>query len=179
MSVLTFGKHKGSDISSVPSEYLEWGANKLESPKWRKEFEAELIRRNKEQKEKELYIKANIDSQEVWDLLVKEAEKELYEEEDFSLENDCQYDGRLITQKEIDDLAKEKLAKYKAEEELSRIEVEILKVLGCDKNMLSRIESAYWNDELSQKNFAQKEKFEAAVAYCEKKSNLLSQIHSC
>ena len=178
MTVITFGKHKGSDISSVPSEYLEWGGSKLDSPFWKNQFEAELKRRNKQEKEKDLYIKANIDSQEVWDLLVKEAEKELYEEEDFDLENDCQYDGRVITQKEIDDLAKEKLAKYKAEEELTHIETEILKTLGCDKNMLSRIESAYWNDELSQKNFAQKEKFEAATKYCERKASLLEQIYS-
>ena len=178
MAVLTFGKHKGSDISSVPSEYLEWGASKLDSPSWRNQFEIELKRRNQEQIEKDAFIKANIDSQEVWDLLVKEAEKELYEEEDFSLENDCQYDGRVITQKEIDGLAKEKLSKYKAEKELAHIETEILKKLGCDKNMLSRIESAYWNDELSQKNFAKKEKFDAATKYCERKADLLSQIHS-
>lgn len=174
---LTFGKYKGSELAQVPTDYLEWGANKLDSPKWRKEFESELSRRNKEQKEKDIYIKANIDSQEVWEMLVKEAEKELYEEEDFSLENDCQYDGRVITQKEIDDLAKEKLAAYKAEIELEKIDAEFMKKWKVTQSQINEIQEAYWNDEL-ERLCSNSDRYQAANELATKRSDLIEKIRA-
>ncbi|MCB0087942.1 MAG: hypothetical protein KDE54_08515 [Caldilineaceae bacterium] len=44
-STITFGKHKGftpEQLKRMDSDYLRWGANNLNSPKWRKEFQEAL-----------------------------------------------------------------------------------------------------------------------------------------
>lgn len=172
MTVLTFGKHKGTDIFSVPSEYLEWGASKLEHPKWRQEFESELKRRNQQKKEKESFVKANIDSQEVWDLLLLQAEKELYEEEDFSIENDCQYDGRIITQKEIEKLAKEKLAEYKSEVAIENLKREYEGREGLNFALLNKIEDVHYSHGLERSQFSSSERYQVACEYIRKLTEL-------
>jgi uncharacterized protein (DUF3820 family) len=39
--ILNFGRYKGTDIKTLPIEYLEWGTARLESPKWQKAFREE------------------------------------------------------------------------------------------------------------------------------------------
>ena len=175
MSVLTFGKHKGNDIEDVPTDYLQWGASKLDSPKWKKEFSDELARRKKQEKDRELKILANPDSEEILNKLIKEAEIEIEREISAS---GCghEYDRFNISQ-EAEDRAKAKISSIKAKKELKIAEEEILKLLGCDKKILDRIEYAWSMDELSQKNFAKEEKYLAAIEYCKKKSDLLEIVY--
>jgi len=172
---LTFGKHKGNELSQVPTDYLEWGANKLESLKWKKEFSNELARRKSEEKKLELKILTNPDSEEIFNKLVQEAEIEI-EREISNSGCEHEYDRFNISQ-EAENRAKSKIATIKAKKELKIAEEEILKTLGCDKKMLDRIEYAWSMDELSQKNFAKEEKYLAAVEYCKKKSDLLEIIY--
>lgn len=172
---LTFGKHKGSHIEDVPADYLEWGVSKLESLKWKKEFSDELARRKNEEKAQELKILSNPDSEEIFNKLAREAEIEI-EREISNSGCEHEYDRFNISQ-EAEDRAKAKISSIKAKKELKTSEEEILKVLGCDKKMLDRIEYAWSMDELSQKNFAKEEKYLAAVEYCKKKSDLLEIIY--
>ncbi|MFM6725697.1 MAG: hypothetical protein ACKPJF_14830 [Dolichospermum sp.] len=176
MSVLTFGKHKGSDLKDIPSEYLEWGAGKLDSPKWRKEFEQELSRRRSEKRRNYEWIKQNINSPDVWVLLLKEAEKELNDEEEYALEIDCQYDGRIISQKEVEELAKEKLAKYQAEIDLEVLEKSFLDKWGLSKKDIAAIQDAWFCDSLQQV-CSSDEKFVAANEFATKRNDLICSIN--
>jgi len=45
--VVTFGKHKGTDIKDVPEGYLKWGSENLSNGNWKKVFINELDRRTK------------------------------------------------------------------------------------------------------------------------------------
>ena len=104
MNTLTFGKHKGQDIKDVPLKYLEWGSNKLQSIKWKKQFNTDIQRRQAEDDAKEAFILENIDSQEVWDLLVMESASELYEKD---------YRSQCVSiQCEIRKIAERKLLMY-------------------------------------------------------------------
>jgi hypothetical protein len=172
---LTFGKYKGDDIKDVPTEYLQWGSSKLDSPKWKKEFSDELNRRKNEEKAQELKILADPDSEEIFNKLVSEAEIEI-EREISASGCEHEYDRFNISQ-EAENRAKAKIAAIKAKKELENKELEILKFLGCDKKMLDRIEYAWSMDELNKGNFAKEEKYNAAIEYCKKKSDLLEVIY--
>lgn len=45
--LLTFGKHKGSPLCDVPTDYLLWGRDNLSQMHWRKVFDGELVKRGK------------------------------------------------------------------------------------------------------------------------------------
>jgi ABC-type oligopeptide transport system substrate-binding subunit len=175
MTTLTFGKHKGTDIKNIPTEYLEWGSSKLDSPKWKKEFQTELDRRNSEEKQKETFIKANINSPEIREMLIKEAEQELIDEENYSLENDCQYDGRIITQAEIEKLADEKLSKYQTEVQLEKLDTEFIQKWGVNQSQINKLQDAFWNDELVR-NCSTPERLKAAKELCVRRDALLDKI---
>ncbi|MBD2364500.1 DUF3820 family protein [Anabaena minutissima FACHB-250] len=178
MTKITFGKHKGTEVSDLPTDYLEWGSEKLDSPKWRKEFEAELKRRNDESKKRKSFIKQNVDSEEVWQMLVKEAEKELWDEEEDALENDVQYDGRVITQSEIETLAKEKLQKYQAEVELEKLDTEFMEKWGVNKSHIDKIQNIFWSDELRPSMFSSHALYEASCELVKKRDELIGKMYS-
>ena len=103
--IITFGKYKDTNLSDIPLDYLEWGVNKLQSIKWRKQFDAEIQRRQAEDDAKEAFILENIDSQEVWELLLMESASELYEKD---------YRSQCVSiQREIRKIAQRKLLIYK------------------------------------------------------------------
>lgn len=103
--IVTFGKYKNTSLSDIPLDYLKWGVNKLQSIKWRKQFDAEIQRRQAEDDAKEAFILENIDSQEVWELLLMESASELYEKD---------YRSQCVSiQREIRKIAQRKLLIYK------------------------------------------------------------------
>lgn len=168
---ITFGKYKGTDISAIPTDYLEWGVDKLESPKWRQEFETELKRRNDEIKKQEDFIKQNIGSDKAWQILIKEAEAELAPSDD---ENDY----RIIRQSDIEALAKEKLQKYQAEVELEKLDSDFMKKWGVNKSQIDKIQDEFWSDGLKPSMFSSQEKYEAACELATKRDNLIGKIYS-
>ena len=177
MPTLTFGKHKGTEIKNVPTDYLEWGSSKLDSPKWRNVFQTELDRRNSEEKQKETFIKTNISSPEIREMLIKEAEQELAEEENFSLDNDVQYDGRIITQAEIEELADAKLAKYQAKVQLEKLDTEFIQKWGVSQSQINKLQDAFWNDEL-ERNCSTPERLKVARELCVSRDVLLGKIYN-
>jgi len=170
---LTFGKHKGADIKDVPLEYLEWGSNKLESPKLKKQFKEEIKRRLDENTTKEKFILENIDSPEVWEMLISEVEAELWQQEINSNAINCQYDSRTITQKEVNDLANEKLAKYKKKIQLSQLDADFKHKWDLSDKQMNTLISAI---DINQKMFSTEEKYLSAVEYIEARNELLWQI---
>jgi hypothetical protein len=173
MTTLTFGKHKGTDIKNVPLEYLEWGSSKLESPKLKKQFKEEIKRRQDENTTKERFILENIDSPEVWEMLISEVEAELWQQEINSNAVNCQYDGRTITQKEVNNLANEKLAKYKKKIQLSQLDADFKVKWNLSDKQMNTLLSAF---EINQKMFSTEEKYLSAVEYIEARNELLWQI---
>ncbi len=173
MTILTFGKYKNTDIKNVPLEYLEWGSNKLESPKLKKLFLDEIKRRQDENTTKEKYILENIDSPEIWEMLLREAEAKLWQEEINSNVLNCQYDSRVITQKEVNDLANKKLAKYKKKIELSQLDTDFKVKWNLSDKQMEMLTTSF---DLNRKMFSTEEKFLSAVEYIEARDELLWQI---
>jgi hypothetical protein len=163
--ILNFGKYKGSEIKHLPIEYLEWGAKRLEVPKWQKAFECEIERRRDESKRKDQEIMKNIDSQETWELLIKEAENELWDPFD--------PDGCYLTQKDVDTLATKKLTRYRKKIELDNLDNVFLKKWNLSQVQLDKIQSEI---ELSRRMFSTEEKYLAAVRYIEKRNDLICEI---
>lgn len=163
--ILNFGKYKGSDIKDVPIEYLEWGAARLEAPKWKKEFNSEIQRRRAEAKVREQEIINNIDSPQVWELMIKEAENELWDPFD--------PDGYYITHKEVEDLANQKLTRYRKKNELNNLDNEFVQKWNLTQNQLDKIHSEI---ELNQGMFSSEDKYLSAVEYIEKRNNLIWEI---
>lgn len=172
MTTLTFGKHKGTDIKNVPLEYLEWGSNKLESPKLKKQFKDEIKRRLDENTIKEKYILENIDSPEVWEMLISEVEAELWQQEINANAVNCQYDSQAITE-EVNDLADEKLAKYKKKIQLSQLDADFKVKWNLSDKQMNTLISAI---DINQKMFSTEEKYLSAVEYIEARNELLWQI---
>lgn len=168
MVTLTFGKYKGTDIENIPDDYLEWGIERLDSPKWRKEFELELKRRKNETQKRDTFIKQNINTNEAWQMLVKEAESELSDDED---------DYRIVRQSDIDALAKEKLQKYQAEIELEQLDTEFMNQWGVTKTQVNKIQNEYWNGGLEQRMFTNQAKYKAACELAEKRNDLIGKIY--
>lgn len=163
---LTFGKHKNEDISDIPTEYLEWGALKLDSPKWREAFASEIKRRRNDALEKKAYIKANIDTQEILDLLYEEAEKELFLGDD-------EDDVMRITSKDVQRLFEEKLARVKAEIELEKLEAAFCSKWGITEKQLNLINNLSFSDELTPDKFSTTEKYESACRYLQAREDLM------
>ena len=159
--IISFGKYKGFHIKDIPTEYLEWGANKLEGPK-KKQFQNELQRRRDEAKIKEQKIIDNIDSPETWDLIVKEVESELW---GFDPEN-----GYDLTHDQIIKLARERLIRYKKKIELNNLDNEFVQKWNLSQKQLDLIHSEF---QLNRKNFSTEEKYLAAVEYMEKRNDLI------
>ena len=163
MTKLTFGKHKNEDIANVPTAYLEWGASKLDSPRWREAFLLELKKRKQEKDKKAAYIQANINTQEVLDLLYKEAEKELFlDDEDMR-----------ISKKDVQRLFDEKVNRVKAEIELEKLDAEFCSKWGITEKQLSLIHDLSFHDELTPKKFSTTEKYKAACEYLQAREDLL------
>jgi hypothetical protein len=156
---LTFGKHKGTDIKNVPLEYLEWGSNKLESPKLKKQFKDEIKRRQDENTTKERFILENIDSPEIWEMLISEVEAELWQQE--------------INANAVNNLANEKLAKYKKKIQLSQLDADFKVKWNLSDKQINTLLSAF---EINQKMFSTEEKYLSAVEYIEARNELLWQI---
>jgi hypothetical protein len=165
MTKLTFGKHKNEDIANIPAEYLEWGALKLDSPKWREAFASEIKRRRDEEKEKKAYIKANIDTQEVLNLLYEEAEKELFLGDEDEV--------MRTSKKDVQRLFEEKLARAKAEIELEKLEAEFCSKWGITSHQLNLIHNLSFSDELTPDKFSTIEKYESACKYLQAREDLM------
>jgi len=171
MTKLTFGKHKGTDIASVPTEYLEWGESKLDSPKWREAFASEIKRRRDEEKEKKAYIKNNIHTQEVLDLLYEEAEKELFLGDD-------EDEVMKVTSKDVQRLFTEKVNRVKAEIELEKLDAQFCSKWGITEKQLNLIHDLSFSDELTPKRFSTIEKYESACEYLQAREDLLGIMWS-
>jgi hypothetical protein len=158
MTKLTFGKHKGTDIASVPTEYLEWGASKLDSPRWREAFTLELKKRKQEKDKKAAYIKANIGEQEVLDLLFAEAEKELFLSDD-------EDEVMRITSKDVQQRFEEKLNRVKAEIELEKLNAQFCSEWGITEEQLNLIHNLSFHDEIKPDKFSTRERYKSACEY--------------
>jgi hypothetical protein len=171
MTKLTFGKHKNEDIANVPTEYLEWGASKLDSPKWKTAFALELKKRQQEKDKKAAYIKDNIDTQEVLDLLYEEAEKELFLGDD-------EDEVMRITSKDVQRLFTEKVNRVKAEIELEKLDAQFCSKWGITEKQLNLIHDLSFSDELTPKRFSTIEKYESACEYLQAREDLLGIMWS-
>lgn len=178
MKEITFGKYKGSKINDLPTDYLEWGVKRLDSDNWRYEFSLELKRRKNENKKRESWIKANVNSPEVWQTLIKDAENELQQEESILIETDCQYDGRIVTQTEIEQLAKKKLQKYQAEIQLEKLDAEFIKQWQVTQTQINKIQDEFWTYGLQQHMFSSKEKYDTACKLAQQRDDLIKQMYS-
>lgn len=164
MTVLTFGKHKGSDLSEVPKDYLEWGVSKLDSPKWRKEFQNELDRRKNETK----YL---LDTDP--DRLLKKLEKEALRGISQEMEGyEHEYD-RVDIYSEAENRANSKLKALQADKALEQLKIEYAGLLGIDLKRMDKMEQTYLCDQLSRKNFQTENKYKLAMEYFKKKDALL------
>ena len=166
MTTVTFGKHKGTEIINVPTDYLVWGSSKLDSPKWRNVFQTELDRRKQE-------TKSLLDSNP--DELLKKLEAEALRDIQAEIANsgaEHEYD-RFDEYGEAENRAKTKLSAMQADKAMKDLKIEYAGLLGVDLKMMSRLENAYFNDELSRSNFGSVEKYNLAMDYFKKKDALL------
>ena len=164
MTVLTFGKHKGSDLSEVPTNYLEWGVSKLDSPKWRKEFQNELDRRKNETQHL-----LNTDPDKLLEKLEKEALRGINQEMEG---NEHEYD-RVDIYTEAENRANSKLKALQADKALKELKIEYADLLGLDLKMMDKMEQTYHCDQLSRSNFQTESKYKLAMEYFKKKDALL------
>lgn len=165
MIILTFGKHKGSDITSVPADYLKWGVSKLDSPRWRNAFQTELNRRDAET---QALLNTNPD-----ELLKKLEAEELSNIRREIAECEHEYD-RFDEYGEAENRAKRKLEAMQAENAMQALKIEYAGLLGVDLKMMDRMENAYLCDQLSRKNFESERKYNLAMEYFKKKDALLN-----
>lgn len=166
MTTLTFGKHKGSDITTVPADYLEWGSSKLDSPKWRNVFQTELDRRKQET---ESLLDSNPD-----ELLKKLEAEELRDIQREIAESGCEHEyDHFDEYGEAENRAKTKLSALQADKAMKDLKIEYAGLLGVDLKMMDKMENAYLNDQLTRKNFEFERKYNLAMEYFKKKDALL------
>ncbi|MFM6135510.1 MAG: hypothetical protein ACKPCP_15340 [Sphaerospermopsis kisseleviana] len=166
MTVLTFGKHKGSDITTVPADYLKWGVSKLDSPKWRKEFQSELNRRDAET---QALLNTNPD-----ELLKKLEDEELKKLQREIAESGSAHEYEFFDEySEAENRAKRKLEAMQAEKALDALKIEYAGLLTLDLRMMDMMENEYHCDRLSRRNFASEKKYSIAMEYFKKKNALL------
>lgn len=167
MIILTFGKHKGSDITTVPADYLKWGSSKLDSPRWRNAFQTELNRRDAET---QALLNTNPD-----ELLKKLEAEELSNIRREIAESGCEHEyDRFDEYGEAENRAKQKLEAMQAENAMQALKIEYAGLLGVDLKMMDRMENAYLRDQLSRKNFEFERKYNLAMEYFKKKDALLN-----
>lgn len=171
MTVITFGKHKGSNVEDVPTNYLEWGSNKLESPKWRKIFSDELIRRAKIERLERLELIANLDSPEVMEKLIR---KYIIELEVERAESGCEW--------EYDSLDFYGMAKEKALIEIMDLRIEKLQydyqaLLEVDSDKMDKLHELHWRcpDEVRHGKFTTLRRKRLALEYLAKMDELYEQ----
>ena len=169
--IITFGKYKGTELVNIPTNYLEWGIDKLETPKWRKLFLEELKRRNQEEADFQSKVANDPDNEELKKQLYQRFWDE-YEKE--VTDSDCphEYDQYDPT-KEIE----ERVNNYifiaitdKKEAELKNEYSEKLEGM----NNLDKILSYYHADNLTQALFSTPERYKIALEFCQKLDTLFS-----
>lgn len=170
MTVITFGKHKGSNVQDIPASYLEWGSEKLESPKWRKVFSDELSRRAKQEKQEKLEMIADLDNPEILEKLIRKYIIELEVERDNS---GCEW--------EYDNLDFYGMAKEKAMIEIASLRVDKLKyeyqnILETTVDKLELVERIYDDGEFHMAKFSTPEKRRIVTEYLKKRDELLEQL---
>lgn len=170
MTVITFGKHKGSNVQDIPASYLEWGSEKLESPKWRKVFSDELSRRAKQEKQEKLEMIADLDNPEILEKLIRKYIIELEVERDNS---GCEW--------EYDNLDFYGMAKEKAMIEIASLRVDKLKydyqnILETTADKLKLVERIYDDGEFHLAKFSTPEKRRIVTEYLKKRDELLEQL---
>lgn len=166
MAILTFGKYKGSEIKDIPADYLEWGSSKLDSPKLKKEFQAELDRRKQE-------TKTLLDSNSA-ELLKKLEDEELRNIRHEIANSGCEYEYDSFDEHgEAESRAKTKLSAMQAEKAMEDLKIEYASLLSIDLKKMDLIENAYNCECLNRKNFATVEKYDLAMEYFKKKDALL------
>jgi hypothetical protein len=164
MTVLTFGKYKGSDLSEVPTNYLEWGVSKLDSPKWRKEFQNELNRRKNETQH---LLKTDPDR--LLGKLEREALRGIRQEmEGYEHEYD-----RVDIYTEAENRANSKLKALQADKALKELKIQYAGLLGIDLKMMDKMEQTYHCEQLGRSNFQTESKYKLAMEYFKKKDALL------
>lgn len=170
MTTLTFGKYKGSKLSSVPSDYLDWGVNNLDSPKWKSAFKDELSRRkNKEAEEKE-YLKNNLDNPEILQILFNKAIVDINNE---ASNSGCEWEYNSIADT-AQSVAKEDLKKLQTEVAIEKLEKEFA-VLGISTDILKKIEQTHYGIGLEPSQFSSEEKYNLAVEYINKLEKIIDK----
>jgi len=169
--IITFGKHKGSSVEDVPINYLVWGSEKLESPKWRKIFGDELSRRAKQEKEDKLQMMANLDIPEVLEKLIR---KYIIALEVERAESGCEW--------EYDDLDFYGMAKEKALIEIMDLRIEKLEqdyqvLMEVDSDKMRKLHELHWRcpDKLRNGQFSTPERKRLAMEYLAKMDDLYDQ----
>jgi hypothetical protein len=158
---VTFGKHKGQEVSSLPDSYLEWGASNLDSPKWRKAFKDELSSRRSIEKTMRDRLKADFGDEGAlkWfsDRLWDEAETEISE-------SGCEWEYPIDYHEKCVDTGLEAL-KRRLSNELKREEKRAAYLIAypylTDK-IIDAIVSAYNSGYMERENFSSDERFEVA-----------------
>jgi|GEM_PF-3594252 len=168
--ILTFGKYKGSDITTIPDSYLEWGFKNLSSLRWCDAFQAEKLRRQQSQNTlKTLFRQGK--TEEVLQILQSQAQIEIEEEISNS---GCEHEYDISRFDLIDDLVNEKFNKLKFDFLIEDLNNEYIQKLGTTSDMLLRVSSAYFNNELSRDNFGSEEKYLLGIEYCQKLDSIYS-----
>ncbi len=163
---ITFGKHKGTDIINVPTQYLEWGAEKLESLRWREVFDTELKRRHEADKKQLAHLKANINDPSTLDYLVQQKIKEVESEISNS---GCawEYDNFNVHE-EAESRAKEKLEELQIEVAIENLKKEFEGREGLTVELLKKIESVHTDYGLERSQFSSEVKYKLACEYVKK-----------
>jgi hypothetical protein len=164
MTVLTFGKYKGSDLSEVPKDYLEWGVSKLDSSKWRKEFQNELDCRKNETQHL-----LNTDPDKLFGKLEREALSSIHQEMEG---HEHEYD-RVDIYTEAENRANSKLKALQADKALKELKIQYAGLLGIDLKMMDKMEQTYHCEQLGRSNFQTESKYKLAMEYFKKKDALL------
>lgn len=165
---LTFGKHKGEDIENIPESYLEWGVEKLESPKWRSLFQDELNRRGKIEAEFRQQIANDPENPK----LIKQLKNRFWKEYEEEVANSGEYDYCNPTP-EIEEKIKGYILVATTEKQIEELKAEYASLVGGIK-IVEKILSSWINDdfELNPERFSTPEKFKIAQEFIEKYDQL-------
>jgi hypothetical protein len=163
---LTFGKHKGCSIQDIPRSYLEWGVDRLESSKWREEFQKELFRRRDEEKKEIAWIKENLDNPESMEKLTNKFIGELTQE---ITQSGCEWEyENFDVFKEAEELASKRINSLRLEVEIENLKSSYQSLLEFDSEKMSKMEELFYSLKLSRKNFKDPAKYSIAMEYLHK-----------
>ncbi|MFM6134737.1 MAG: hypothetical protein ACKPCP_11325 [Sphaerospermopsis kisseleviana] len=159
MTKVTFGKHQGSDITEIPDDYLEWGSSNLTSPKWKTLFETELNRRKQSDQsdDSDKFLKK-----------LKAEELQQIQREIANSGSEHEYD-RYDPYTEAENRAKAR----QADQAIKELRIEYATLLGLNSDTMDMLENFYYNDTLSRKNFSTEHKYNLAMQYFKKRSDLI------